>query len=205
MKITALLVAISCFSVSAYGANLYRYTDAKGVRVTADTIPPQAAELGYEVVTQTGRVVSVVAPTPKKSDLPQGGDATINSHDDQYLLTSFSAVEEISNLKERKLKLLKLDMENLQQNLQGLFDRERALHTEASNLELSGRTVSDALKKRLQDVREEQLGMQRVLQDRQEEYRQIEQKYDGYILRFRELQAGTVTEESPSLAEASSL
>lgn len=57
----------------------------------------------------------------------------------QYLLSSFSKVDEISVLKSRKLKLLAHDILHLQNNI-----KERILQ-KAVNMEMAGESVSQSI------------------------------------------------------------
>lgn len=190
------------FSIVANAGNLYRYTTTDGVRVTADTLPPSAAELGYEIVSESGRVLTVVAPVDPSAIEDSDSGST---RDDEYLLTSFSSAEEIVRLKQRKLDILRIEMKNLENNLAALYQDEKDLHTEASDIELTGQQVPASFKKRLAAVRKNQLGMQRAIKERKDEYRELQRRYDGYISRFRELKGQSELSDSPaSLAEASS-
>lgn len=57
----------------------------------------------------------------------------------QYLLSSFSKVDEISGLKNRKLQLLAHDILHLQNNI-----KERILQ-KAVNMEMAGESVSQSI------------------------------------------------------------
>jgi hypothetical protein len=97
---------------------LYRYQDSAGLMVTSDTLSPEAAANGYDIVNEQGRVLQRLGPRPLQSQSSE------QSEQDQYLLSSFSKVDEISVLKNRKLELLARDIKHLLSNIKGLMTRE---------------------------------------------------------------------------------
>ncbi len=97
---------------------LYRYQASAGLMVTSDTLSPEAAANGYDIVNEQGRVLQRLGPRPLQSQSSE------QSEQDQYLLSSFSKVDEISVLKNRKLELLARDIKHLLSNIKGLMTRE---------------------------------------------------------------------------------
>ena len=63
---------------------LYRYQDSAGLMVTSDTLSPEAAANGYDIVNEQGRVLQRLGPRPLQSQSSE------QSEQDQYLLSSFS-------------------------------------------------------------------------------------------------------------------
>lgn len=177
----AILLLAMVVSHWAAAAELYRYRDSAGLLVTSDTLSPQAAANGYEIVNQQGRVLRVLSP---KVLQPQ---STGQSEQDQYLLSSFSKVDEISVLKNRKLELLARDIQHLQNNLKGLLTREELVFQEAVNSEMAGELVSPTIRNRLTQVQKSRHETRQLLEDRQKDQRTTTDLYNYYEQRFAEL------------------
>ncbi len=69
-------------------------TISRGVLVTTDTPPPDAATNDYEVVNESGRLLRIVSALDRDAEL-----SVDQSKQDHYLLSSFSTVDEIQSLK----------------------------------------------------------------------------------------------------------
>lgn len=197
MKKTVLLSLLLTTCLAVQAGSLFRYKNSDGVLVTTDTLPPDAVAKGYEIVNEHGRVLDIIAPalTGEEGEARRRKMAELAElrKQDQYLLTSFSQVEEIEALKSRKLSLLARDMQQLEDNLEVMSDREQEILRDAAGMELVGKEVSKPIKVELERVREKQLNMDRLLIKRQQEYRQIEKRYDSYITRFRQLKTSRAT------------
>ncbi len=178
-----LLVSLLLANI-AVAEELYRYRDGAGIIVTADTIPPNAAVDGYEIVNEQGAVLETV-----KARQPAGINQG-QSKQDQYLLASFSHVGEITRLKERKLALLARDIQNLSNNLSSLDAREENLVAEAANMEMAGEEVAADLLKQISQAHLDRAEVQKLLVNRKTDQLSIEAVYHGYEQRFRELKLG---------------
>ena len=179
--IKTVLLGILLLANGAAAKELYRYHDSAGTLVTADTISPLAAADGYQIVNEQGLVLRVIrAQQPINKDSDQ-------SKRDQYLLASFSCVDEITQRKVRKLALLTRDSQNLQNNLNGLVARETALTNQAANSEMAGEPVSLTLVQQIDKAQIDRAEMQQVLADRQHDQGAIAALYSNYELRFRQL------------------
>ena len=108
IKTVLLIVLIGPWMVLD-AAELYRYYNQQGVLVTTDTPPADAATNDYEVVNESGRVLRIVSVLEAGEDL-----SSDQSKLDNYLLTSFSSVDEIESLKARKVQLLMREIEQLE-------------------------------------------------------------------------------------------
>jgi len=181
--IRAGLVLTVLLAGEAMATELYRYHDSAGILVTADTIPPLAAADGYEIVNTQGQVLKVV-----KAQAPIATDAK-SSALDQYLLASFRRVDEVSQRKQRKLRLLDRDIANLQNSLKSLVDRQEQLLAEAASSEMAGESVSADLRKKIQRAQLERTKLDRILAERQLDLAAIEDLYISYERRLTQLLA----------------
>ena len=181
IKTVLLIVLISPWMVLD-ASELYRYFNKQGVLVTTDTPPADAATNDYEVVNESGRVLRIVSVLEAGEDL-----SSDQSKLDNYLLTSFSSIDEIESLKARKVQLLMREIEQLKRNLTALAARENKIYFDASNIELSGEVVSESVTEQLQKLQNARAELTDTLGLRREEFKNLERRYKTYIARFREL------------------
>lgn len=160
---------------------LYRYQDRAGLMVTSDTLSPEAAANGYDIVNEQGRVLQRLGPRPLQSQSSE------QSEQDRYLLSSFSKVDEISVLKDRKLELLARDIKHLRSNIKGLTTREEQIAQEAVNMEMAGETVSQSVLAQIAEVQKSRKEIEQLLAERQQDQRTTADLYQHYEQRFREL------------------
>ena len=163
-------------------AELYRYYNQQGVLVTTDTPPADAATNDYEVVNESGRVLRKVSVLDSGEKL-----SSDQSKQDNYLLTSFSTVEEIESLKARKVQLLMREIEQLENNLSALAARENKIYFDASNIELRGELVPESVSVQLQILQDARVELIDTLAQRRAELNALESLYKGYASRFRTL------------------
>jgi hypothetical protein len=109
------------------------------------------------------------------------------SKQDNYLLTSFSSVEEIESLKARKVQLLMREIEQLENNLSALAARENKIYFDASNIELSGELVPESVSEQLQMLQDARAELIDTLAQRRAEFNALESLYKGYASRFHTL------------------
>jgi hypothetical protein len=177
---TVLLIVLTGPWVVLNAAELYRYYNQQGVLVTTDTPPPDAATNDYEVVNESGRLLRIVSALDRDAELSRN-----QSKRDNYLLSSFSSVNEIQSLKERKVQLLMREIEQLENNLAALATRENKIYFDAANIELSGEVVPASVSQQLQLLEGARVELTDTLAQRREEHAALEKLYKGYISRFR--------------------
>jgi len=161
------LLLISLLSTAVMSQSLYRYKDNNGVTVLNNSIPAEYATKGYEVMdARTGKVIQKVEPVI----VDTSGTRVYQTPDDKILLSSYSSVEEIQEHLERKVaklnaevaniqtdkRVLGIELERRQKELQKLQEREREIPEELSNhiaeLEGSLAGLDGALERREGDL-----------------------------------------------------
>jgi hypothetical protein len=172
-------------------AELYRFYNQQGVLVTTDTPPADAATNDYEVVNESGRVMRIVSALDSGEEL-----SSDQSKQDNYLLTSFSSVEEIEFLRARKVQLLMREIEQLENNLTALTARENKIYFDASNIELSGELVPASVTQQLKILQDARVELTDNLAQRRDEFKALESLYTGYISRFSLLKLRKKKEDS---------
>ncbi len=179
---TVLLVALTGPWMVLDAAELYRYYNQQGVLVTTDTPPADAAVDDYQVISESGRVLRIVSVLERREEV-----TTDQAKQDSYLRTSFSSVDEIQSLKARKVQLLMREIEQLENNLAALAERENKIYFDAANIELSGDSVPATVAEQLQILENARTELNATLALRRGEFDAVERRYNEYIDRFRNL------------------
>ncbi|MBT5388109.1 MAG: hypothetical protein HN817_00640 [Porticoccaceae bacterium] len=178
-KMVGLLMLLLIQGVAA--KELYRFQDSTGTHVTADTISPLDAAEGYEIVNEWGQVLRVVVAQPVElSDLEQ-------RKQDSYLLSSFSKVSDIIQLKDRKMALLTREITNLKSNLQSLQSLELEYLRSAAYNEMAAEQVPESLRQKLSRVEQDTTELQNMLRERQADVANLVLRYGHYEDRLRQL------------------
>jgi hypothetical protein len=177
---------------------LYRYTDASGVPVMNDRLPPEAIKNGYEVLNDQGVVVRIVPAqmTPEEvAELDEQAareraarDAkVVQEQKDQLLLMRYSSISDIEAARERALQSIRIRLSILRSNIRSMVQQVENYQAAAANIERSGGTVDQERMGEIESVRERLASTQRQLSDRELEMEQVKADYQTDIDRFQHL------------------
>jgi len=159
----ALLSAVILMAANHACAELYRYTNERGVVVLdRQGVPPQHVARGYEVLNEQGRVIQVVPPAPAQRQRLL--EERQRAEADARLLRLYASVEDVERAKARKLAELESVIGIARGNLQSLRSQHASLRQQAANHERSGRRVPENLLAQIANLEQEQAGLQRDLQ-----------------------------------------
>ncbi len=181
-----------------HAGNLYRYKNKKGFIVLDDRVPPQYVAGGYEVLSKGGQVLRVILPKEVK---PPGSaekdkiEAEARKREDNYILASYSRIEEINQARERKLNLLEREIKIIEANLEDTRKQRAIEFVRAANYQRAGKQVPNVLKEVLEELEELEKKAEPLLQKRRKEVAGVDTLYKRYETRFLEL-----TEASPALS-----
>jgi len=169
----------------------YRYIDDKGVKVLNHTIPPKYAQKGYEIVGASGQVIRVVEPAlPKELAVQMEKKRQSKKELDRWdasLRRRYSSIADIESAKKRKLLELEASMSILQTTILGLKEEIELQQSKAANIERAGRVVPDTSLTTIKNMQIELEDRKVQVEQRTEEYRKLEAKYDRDIERFKEI------------------
>lgn len=175
----------------------YRYTNDEGVRVLEDRIPPRYVSQGYEVVSLNGRVIRTVPPAPSEEEMTQREkEQQAREEREQYhreLRRRYSTVSDIQDAKRRSLAELQGNISILESNLSGVRLRIRDLESRAATRERSGQEVGEAVLENLATLQTEVIELQAQIRQREQEYEQVEEKFDLDIQHFKAMQEETAS------------
>ncbi len=178
------LVALGLLTATlADAAELYRYTDERGVVVLdRHGVPPQHIGRGYEVLNEQGRVVRVVPPAPTAEEMQRQQQQKARAAADVQLLRLYASPDDVERARKRKLAELDSIIGITQSNLQSLRTQQETLRAQAAQHERAGREVPQNLLTQIANLEKEQAGLQRD----QVRYQRAKVEADASFARDRE-------------------
>ncbi len=176
------MVSILCLMAgTAFAQYLYRYTDDNGSVVMNNTIPPEYAGKGYEILDPgTGKVVQVIEP--QEEDLE--ANVVYLSPDDKILLASYSSPEEIQAHLERKTAGLRAEIANIRADIRILNEELEASLAEVARLEEREREVPQETLDHIAELKESDAGLKAALDRREQDLLSTEEEYEQKKARF---------------------
>lgn len=188
--ISTLLLSCTLLAGAAYAAEkqLFRYLDDQGQLVLNDTLPPEAAGRGYEIIRADGTVLKTVNPPAANESVAETErleqEVEKRRKWDESLLLRYSSLADIKDAKKRALGDIQVRVSILRGNLNYLktqVEREefRAAETDRQGLEVSAeqKDAIRALKLQIGDVEE-------LIDVRRREMEETEARYDLDLQRF---------------------
>jgi hypothetical protein len=196
-----LLILIACGSLllsgwvfaqnSTSSKVIYRYKNKDGVTVLDSKIPPEYVNDGYELLSLSGKVVKVIKPVVQGAE----GERLYRERmlreererEDIQLRRSYSNVADIDAAKSRNLESLRGNIGILQANLTSARSCLKSYQSQAAAIERAGRQLPDDLLKNINNLVQEESDIQTQIQQREAEYKTVEQKFDTDRKRFIEI------------------
>jgi len=196
-----LLVLITCSSLLISGLVaaqketaskvIYRYKNKDGVTVMDSNIPPQYVNNGYEIMSLSGKVLKVIAPVTQGAEgerlYREKLQREEREREDIQLRRSYSNVSDIDAAKSRNLESLRGNIGILQANLTSARSRLQSYQSQAAAIERAGRQLPEELLKNINNLVQEEKDIQIQIQQREGEYKTVEQKFDADRKRFVEI------------------
>lgn len=205
----AAVVVTAVFS-NAQAGNLYRYKNSAGVIVMDDSVPPQYAAGGYEVLSKSGQVLEVVKPqvaAPPAVNNGEGAagavekDELAQEREDKFLLSSYSSTDEIRQAMERKLDQLDREIKLVESSLADKSKLRVREQARAANYQRGGKPVPATVTDTLARLDEQELKADQLLVVRRQEYADTQALYDRYATRYIELTARADADAGRGVAE----
>ncbi|SMF23780.1 hypothetical protein SAMN02745866_01536 [Alteromonadaceae bacterium Bs31] len=179
IKRLSLLLTISLFSVHALAQHVYyRYLNEEGVKVLGQSIPPEYAQAGYEVLNASGQVIKVVPPAPSDEDIARNAAEREIQQIYARLKRRYSAAEDIEDAKHRRLKNIDTNIAILNGNISGLKREINKQMSKAADFERRGVNIPKQLLDKLDNTRAELAVAEEILAIREKEYQEVIAKYD---------------------------
>ena len=196
-----LLILIACGSLllsdwvvaqnSTSSKVIYRYKNKDGVTVLDSKIPPEYVNDGYELLSLSGKVLKVIKPVVQGAEGERLYRERVlreeREREDIQLRRSYSNVADIDAAKSRNLESLRGNIGILQANLTSARSRLKSYQSQAAAIERAGRQLPDDLLKNINNLVQEESDIQTQIQQREAEYKTVEQKFDTDRKRFVEI------------------
>jgi hypothetical protein len=193
-RVCLILLLLSWVSVShgAPGARLYRYINGEGIVVIDDKIPPAYVAQGYDILSSTGQLLDTVEPSVPQNAVEKALRKKVlaaREKEDRFILISYSSVMEIQAAMARKLDQLDREVKGINTNIKGSKRRIAFEQQRAANYQRGGRKVPKNVTETLFELELEVKKSESLLELKEEEYEKAEERYQGYIERYRQLKA----------------
>ena len=208
--VTCLSLLLTLPSLSSYAGQVYRFKDNNGVKTMSKTLPPYAAQQGYDVLDDSSlRVIETVRPAPTKEEIveynrqqaaekEQKRQAEIEAKKaterrrqamlyDANLKASYRTEDELLKKRETELLYFQNQIEKTELTLKRNKDKLHQFQQQAADIELSGRAVTGNLKKRLVATEQEIKNNHSELARLGLENKASIEQYDQDLIRLREL------------------
>ena len=192
-KIASITLVLFVFvAMTAEAGNLYRYRNIEGNLVIDYAVPPAYVANGYEILSESGRLLEVVEPQqvsdePEEVQRSRSEQARLQALEDQMLLRTYSEVRELESAMERKLAQLDRETEIIRSNLEKNELALSASREAAANHQFGGGRIPKSLLKSMDEQIQERQGGTQMLMVRQQEHQGTKDRYLGYLDRFKEL------------------
>ncbi len=152
-------------SVFANEAVYYRYKDSDGHQVITNTLPPEVADQGYDIISPRGNVIKTIQPIKTKeelaadqkaleekrqADLKLEADkklAEIQAKKDDILLKSFSTEEDIVRSRDEKIASIAVLEQIMHENIARLKKQLQDASESKTHYEKTGQAVPERLTK----------------------------------------------------------
>jgi hypothetical protein len=208
LSISALcLISLPVFSVAG---QLYRFVDENGVLTLSRSLPPEAAQKGYDIVDDKSiRLIERVAPAPTADELAEQKkqqqqeaeaerQAEIAAQEaekqrqkramhDRTLLTTYRDEAELIRARDTDLNYRKQQIAIHQKKLPTLEKYLLELQKEAADKELSGGKISKNMQKRLDTTQQEITIRQQAIEQLQSEIKTLSENYSRDLARLHAL------------------
>lgn len=168
-------------------ADLYRYTDERGVTVLDSRVPPEAIGRGYEVLDPQGRVKEVIPPAPTPEELEARREAERRAVADATLLRLYSSVADLDRAHARQIEQIDNQILTAQGNLQQLAKQRENLQQRAAAQERAGRAVDARILQELDELDSEQRRLNRLIERSQREKSEVNSSFEQRRLRLSTL------------------
>lgn len=166
------------------------FTDKRGNTIMQDHLPPEYVNKGYRIVNASGVTLKIVEPNNVSGRASGSSRGQEDLHEqDLVLLQTYASVSEIEAIREKRvasvediIKLTQSHNEAFLRNLTSLFDLQ-------SNVQKNGEDVSPKLKRDIVEVQQRIETNNVYIQKKRDEQRELRDKFNGDIKRFKVLQA----------------
>ncbi|MEH6548620.1 MAG: hypothetical protein V7744_01435 [Pseudomonadales bacterium] len=194
--LTAILVLQGIALEAQAAGQYYRYATPSGVKVISDSIPPELARHGYEIIRLNGEVIKTVPRQLTEEELKvyQAGEAERKKQRDEEkrlkkwdetLLLRYSRSKDIEEAGERALREVDIRIRLLQNNLKAQKEALEANQMELAKLQRKGKEPKKILLDTAAGLKQEISYTETSLAQRIKDRKTVEQSYAADLERFQ--------------------
>ena len=191
------LVALSATAVAREEKSVFKWTDENGVVHYGDSIPPEYRDLPKERLNDQGVAVEEIAGKKTEEQLAEEARQEkirvaqeLQQRADQALLNTYLSVEEIVMHRDRRVELFQAQARVTELYLRNLNGRLESIRTEASRYQpysedTNAPMIPDDLARDLQETKDTIARHENNLKKYEANEREIIERFDRDIKRFR--------------------
>jgi hypothetical protein len=203
-SLALLVIGLSAAGVAAAGAppdhNRFKWHDAAGNLHYSDTLPPDAAKNGYEVVSPRGIIVKRVERAKTSAELAvakaaaaqaqvERDAAAAHAREDERLISGYPEERDLKRAQRQKLEMLSQQVVAAQISLRSQEQVLADLLGRAAEVERTGKTLPDEQARQLAAMRRQVDGQRAAVERRQAEHDNAGAQFEQETARYRELKA----------------
>jgi hypothetical protein len=190
-------VALICTTTMAFSqVRAYKWVDKDGVVHYGDTVPPQYSEQAHQELNRQGVAVRdyprQLSPAEAEAAQKTAGEEARRKQRDSYLLTNYTKVGDIEQLRDERIALIDGQMELARGSIATADQRIGALRTRMSSFKpytssSNARRLPDQLAEEVVRALSERRSMATQLEQRGKEKAEQIANFNADIERYREL------------------
>lgn len=211
----SLLLLLTTITASAAG-NMYRYPGKSGNPVISHTLPQDASQRGYDILSANGRVVETVAPALTKIELAVKKAREVESlrqaeatrkrqNEDRQLLRSYSHPDDLIKVLHRRLEQMRSLISLKQGSINSLQEQIRYEQSRAADSERAGREIPAAIPPKIESLEREVATTETEILRQQEKIAIVVSDYSAKVARLETLtEQNRTLDLNPTVAERDS-
>jgi DNA repair exonuclease SbcCD ATPase subunit len=176
------------------------WTNKDGIRECGDTVPPEYSQKSHEELNDRGIIVERTArakteeevKAEKQQEARKAEQARLveeKARRDRVLLATFTTEEDLLLARDSRLDAIDARIKNAQQLVAKLKETRERLQADAAKQELSGKPVTDELRKNLASVEQQIEKYREDIKQRQHDKEQLKEQFAADLARYRTLKA----------------
>lgn len=210
MKAFVLILFTSACVFCAHAESvMYQYTDEKGQTIISNTLPAEAANRGYSVISSRGNVIEKVPPKltdeqiielNKAKDLEAKEQAKqafaeqqkkLQNKKDMMLLKIFTNVEDIKRSRNDKIETIEIQQAITRDNIARLESQLKRTEAAIQAHQQQNSPVPEQLQNTVEESKKQLKENREFLISKKIEKEDIQKRYQTMITRFQELKEGS--------------
>jgi len=191
---SALILATALLAAPAAQAQMYRYTDEHGQIVIGNTIPQEATRRGYDILSNSGRVIETIPPAPtaeeiaaREAEKKRQQELERQRKADELLLKRFSSPDQAVRAMHRKIRELEGLISLKRGNISVITSQLDTEQSRAANLERAGKPVPERVLTKIQRLESQIRDIEREIASQQQEIEAVRSRFLADIKRLEKI------------------